>query len=274
MWKNKNYFLSFCLLKLVICEHGLLPCVIFLLTLCYLFHLMREYSIRYCLFNTLLHNNKCQKSIWIWQNLFFLLCKSVSNSNKLIKYIITLNGKKLCSRFILKKISVKMYLNSPGLVDPIRKVHCTVGVTVYQGKKMAHTITPLPPAWTTDTKQKGSMHSRLHQILTLHPNLAAEIETHSWPSNIFSTCYYPTSVSPCKLQPKFLSDRSGAWYGLLFLLPVWPCLLVVWFQRWVLITRLSGLLFPFYHLEPVRPFDFFSPHKIAVHNNFFQYYFL
>ncbi len=54
----------------------------------------------------------------------------------------------------------------------------TKGPKVCQ-ENIPHTITPQPAAWTIETRQDGSMLScSLHQILTLHLNVAAEIETH------------------------------------------------------------------------------------------------
>ncbi len=46
-------------------------------------------------------------------------------------------------------------------------------------ENIPHTITPPAPARTVETRQDGSMLScSLRQILTLHLNVAAEIETH------------------------------------------------------------------------------------------------
>ncbi len=57
---------------------------------------------------------------------------------------------------------------------------CSIGTKTPKvcQENIPHTITP-PPAWTVETRQDRSMLScSLHQILTLHLNVAAEFETH------------------------------------------------------------------------------------------------
>ncbi len=84
-----------------------------------------------------------------------------------------------------------------------------------------HTITPPPPAWTVETRQDGSMLScSLHQILTLHLNVAAEIKTHQTRQR-FSIFYCPVLVILCELYP--------------------PCAVLIWPERHPVWSSAAGV---------------------------------
>ncbi len=72
-------------------------------------------------------------------------------------------------------------------------------------------------SWTVETRQDGSMRS-LRQILTLHLNVAAEIETHQTRQR-FPIFYCPIwwACANCSRRFLFLADRSSTRCGLLLL---------------------------------------------------------
>lgn len=78
-----------------------------------------------------------------------------------------------------------------------------------------HTTTTRLAKWKIDTRQDGSMLSCsfLCQILTLHRNIAAEIETFQTRQHFSSPLFWAHANS--SLSFLLIADSSGSWCGLL-----------------------------------------------------------